>query len=133
MTLAPLLAAPAVIQIHVAAALLALLCGLVVMALRKGTARHRFIGWGFAAAMTTTALSSLLIARSGHFSAIHLLTLATLVSLPSGLIMRRRGRIGAHRSAMVSLFFGLAIAGAFTLMPGRLMHQVTLGQPLASR
>jgi uncharacterized membrane protein len=132
-TLAPLLAAPAVIQIHVAAALLALLCGLLVMALRKGTVRHRRMGWGFAAAMATTALSSLLIARSGHFSAIHLLTLATLITLPYGLIMRRRGRIGAHRSAMVSLVFGLAIAGAFTLMPGRLMHQVTFGQALAGR
>ena len=34
---------------------------------------------------------------------------------------------------MIGLFAGLAIAGAFTLLPGRLMHQIAFGQPAAPR
>jgi uncharacterized membrane protein len=133
MTLAPLAAAAPVIQIHVAAALIALLSGAPVMVLRKGTALHRRIGWLFVPAMAVVALSSLFITRNGHFSAIHLLTLLTIVTLPTAIIARRRGDIARHKSAMISLFLGLAIAGAFTLLPGRLMHQVALGQAQPAR
>ena len=133
MTLAPLAAASPVIQLHVVAALAALLAGIAVMALRKGTPMHRRIGWVFVPAMAVVALSSLFIMRDGHFSAIHLLTLLTLVTLPRAVISRRRGHIRAHKGAMIGLFAGLAIAGAFTLLPGRLMNQVTFGQPMAAR
>jgi uncharacterized membrane protein len=127
MTLAPLLAAPAVIQIHVAAALLALTGGIVVALMPKGTARHRQIGYIFTIGMLVTAISSVWIGRSGHFSWIHLLTVLTLVQLPYAIIMRRRGNITAHKKAMTGLFIGLAIAGAFTLLPGRIMHAAVFG------
>jgi uncharacterized membrane protein len=36
--------------------------------------------------------------------------------------------VAEHRRAMISLFLGaLVIAGAFTLVPGRIMHQVVFG------
>ncbi len=133
MSLAPLAAAPAVIQLHVAAALAALAAGLVVMLMTKGTLRHRRAGWVFVAALGATALSSVFITGSGHFSAIHLLTLLTVVSLPYAVLMRRRGNIPAHRQAMLGLFAGLAIAGAFTLVPGRLMHQAVIGNAAPPR
>lgn len=129
MTLAPLLAAPPVIQIHVVAALLALAGGTVVAVMRKGTARHRQTGFIFVVGMLVTAISSIWIRTGGHFSWIHLLTLLTLISLPYAIIMRRRGNIGAHGKAMLGLFAGLAIAGAFTLLPGRLMHAAVFGGP----
>ncbi|WP_282569393.1 hypothetical protein [Bosea sp. FBZP-16] len=44
MTLAPLLAAPAVMQLHALAALISLTSGLTVLVMRKGTARHRLVG-----------------------------------------------------------------------------------------
>lgn len=131
--LAPLAAASPVIQFHVGAALLALASGAVVAVIPKGTGPHRRLGWIFVAAMTLVALSSLLIARSGHFSAIHLLTLLTLISLPYAVLSRRRGNIAAHRSAMIGLLLGLVIAGGFTLVPGRLMHAVTFGQAGSAR
>lgn len=84
MTLVPLAAASPVIQSHVRAALVALIAGIAVMALRKGTKLHRNIGWIFVPAMAIVALSSLFIMRDGHFSAIHLLTLLALVTLPRG-------------------------------------------------
>jgi uncharacterized membrane protein len=133
MTFAPLATASPIIQIHVLAALSALTAGIAVMASRKGTSLHRRIGWFFVPAMAIVALSSLFITRDGHFSAIHLLTLLTLVTLPQAVIARRRGNIRAHKSAMIGLFAGLAIAGAFTLLPGRLMNQVTFGQTTAAR
>jgi uncharacterized membrane protein len=126
-SLTPLLTAPPVIQIHVAAALLALGGGTVVALIRKGTARHRQIGYVFAVGMLLTAISSIWIARSGHFSWIHLLTVLTLVNLPYAIIMRRRGNITAHKRAMTGLFLGLVIAGAFTLLPGRIMHMTVFG------
>ncbi len=40
----------------------------------------------------------------------------------------RRGNIRRHGSAMASLFVGaLVVAGAFTLLPGRIMHRVVFG------
>lgn len=133
MTLAPLAASPLVIQIHVAAAMLALLAGCVVLVLRKGTMLHRRIGWVFATAIGITAATSVFIMRNGYFSAIHLLTLLSAVSLPYAIVMRRRGNIRAHQQTMIGLFAGLVIAGAFTLAPGRLLHQVTFGQEQTAR
>lgn len=132
MTLAPLLAAPAVIQLHALAALTSLAAGLTVLFLHKGTARHRLIGWVFVVAMALTAASSAFITSNGRYSAIHLLSLLTAVNLPYAIIMRRRGNIVAHRSAMLWLFAGLVVAGAFTLVPGRLMNKLAFDSATAA-
>lgn len=132
MTLAPLLAAPTVMQLHALAALISLAAGLTVLAMRKGTPRHRFIGWIFVVAMAITAISSAFITSDGHYSAIHLLSVLTIVTLPRAIIMRRRGNIAGHRAAMLWLFAGLAVAGAFTLMPGRMMNKVAFGEAAAA-
>jgi uncharacterized membrane protein len=43
-------------------------------------------------------------------------------------VAARRHHVGNHRFAMISLFAGaLVIAGAFTLLPGRIMHRVVFG------
>lgn len=132
MTLAPLLAAPTVMQLHALAALTALAAGLTVLVMRKGTARHRSVGWVFVLGMAVTALSSAFITSDGHYSAIHLLSVLTIVNLPYAIIMRRRGNIPGHRAAMLWLFAGLAVAGAFTLMPGRIMNKVAFGEATAA-
>lgn len=126
-SLVPLATASPVIQLHVAGAIAALASGVAVALLPKETPLHRRLGWVFVPAMAVAAVSSLAIARSGHYSAIHLLTLLTLISLPYAVLARRRGNIAAHRSAMIGLLLGLVIAGAFTLLPGRLMHAVAFG------
>ncbi|MGX1788093.1 DUF2306 domain-containing protein [Bosea sp. NPDC055332] len=132
MTLAPLLAAPPIMQLHALAALVSLAAGLTVLAMRKGTARHRLIGWIFVVGMAVTAASSAFITSNGRYSAIHLLSVLTIVNLPYAIIMRRRGNIVAHRSAMLWLFAGLVVAGAFTLMPGRVMNKVAFGTVAAA-
>ncbi|MGL4727309.1 MAG: DUF2306 domain-containing protein [Bosea sp. (in: a-proteobacteria)] len=133
MTLAPLFAAPVVVQMHIAAALLALLFALAQFAgLGAGGVKgliHRLIGWGFVLAMTVTAISSFWIIglNHGRFSWIHLLSILALVSLPIAIIARRQGNIRRHKWAMIGLTAGLVIAGAFTLLPTRIMHLIIFG------
>jgi uncharacterized membrane protein len=46
-----------------------------------------------------------------------------------GVVAARRHRVRAHAITMISIFAGaLVIAGAFTLVPGRVMHTVVFGR-----
>jgi uncharacterized membrane protein len=125
----PLLEASAAIRIHTAAAAFALAAGSGVLVLQKGTPLHRAIGWVFVGLMTLTALTSFAITRliPGHYSPIHILSVVTLIALPLAILQRRRGNIKAHAIGMIATFLGLFIAGFFTLMPGRLLHDVFFG------
>jgi uncharacterized membrane protein len=131
MTLAPLLDASPVIQLHAFAAMAAFTLGLVQLAAPKGTIPHRTIGWIWVALMLAVATASFFIHGIklwGPWSPIHLLSIFTLVMLPLAVLHARRHRVGAHRSAMISMFLGaLVIAGAFTFLPGRIMHAVAFG------
>src|SRR5271170_7961178 len=119
MTLAPLLAAPAVIQMHAFAALGAFALGAVQLTAPKGTIPHRLFGWLWASLMLAVVISSFFIHTIrmwGPWSPIHLLSLFTLIMLPLAILSARRHRIDQHRRAMTSLFVGaLVIAGIFTL------------------
>jgi uncharacterized membrane protein len=124
------------IALHLAAALLALVAGSVVMARRKGTPLHRVLGWSFVVAMGVAALSSAFI-RDTHlpniagFTPIHLLTLLALVGLPRAIWQIRRGNVAGHRRTMQALFVGGGlVAGLFTLLPGRFLGQLLWHQAL---
>jgi uncharacterized membrane protein len=131
MNLAPLLAAPAIIQIHAFAALGAFALGALQLAAPKGTIPHRTIGWIWAGLMLAVVLSSFFIHTIrlwGPFSPIHLLSIFTLAMLPLAVWRARQHDVRKHRRAMMSLFVGaLLIAGIFTFMPGRIMHAVLFG------
>ena len=131
MTFDPLLSASPVIQIHAFAALGAFALGLVQFAGPKGTLPHRTVGWTWVALMIVIAVSSFWIHEIrmvGPFSPIHLLAIFTLVMLPLAVLHARNHRVGQHRKAMISIFLGaLVVAGAFTFLPGRVMHAVAVG------
>lgn len=131
MNLAPLLSAPAVIQIHAFAAMAGFALGLVQFAAPKGTLPHRTLGWIWVALMTLVGVSAFFIHEIrlwGPWSPIHLLAIFTLVMLPLAVLHARRHRVPNHRWAMISIFTGgLVIAGAFTFLPGRIMHAVAAG------
>lgn len=120
-----------VIQVHVWAALLAILVGLAQFLLPRGRRLHRMNGQLWVGLMAVTALSSFLIHRIqlvGLWSPVHLLSVYTLVILFLGIRALRQGKGKAHGAMMGSLFlFGLIGAGAFTLLPGRLMHGLVFG------
>lgn len=131
MTLLPILNASPAIQVHVIAACMAFLVGLAQLALPKGTIIHRSTGWAWILLMAVTALSSFFIHTirlAGPWSPVHLLSVFTLVMLWAGIQAGRKGKTREHAYTMMAIFlFALIGAGAFTLLPGRIMHTVLFG------
>ena len=130
MNLAPVLAAPPLTQAHLALTLVALLAGTCAILAPKGAGLHRPAGAIFAVAIMLAAATSLGITglNPGHFTAVHLLSILTLVNAPLALLARRRGNIRAHALGMSLNFAGLVIAGAFAFAPPRVLHAVLFGQ-----
>ena len=130
MSLQPLLSAPYAIQLHTFAALLALVIGPMIFWAAKRTMFHRTLGIVWVALMAVVVASSFFIheiKQFGNYSLIHVLSLATAVLLPRAVYMARR-RNAFHRSAMIQIYLlALVGAGAFTLLPGRIMYQVVTG------
>jgi uncharacterized membrane protein len=131
MSLAPLLDASPIIQLHAFAAMAAFALGLVQLTAPKGTLGHRTLGWLWVSLMVLVSGSAFFIHTIrlwGPWSPIHLLAIFTLLMLPVAVLQARRHRVGPHRVAMISIFTGaLVIAGLFTLLPGRIMNAVVFG------
>lgn len=131
MTLAPLFAASPAIQVHALAAMSAFGLGVVQLAAPKGTLPHRTIGWIWVALMVGVSVSAFFVHQIrlwGPWSPIHLLAIFTLTALPVAVWHAHSHAVHKHRNAMVSIFIGaLVTAGAFTLLPGRIMHAVAFG------
>ena len=132
----PLGDAPALIQVHALAAILAVALSAVVLGRPKGTRAHRWMGWGWIAAMVGAAGTAVFIHEGsgltilgwGPFGPIHLLVLVTASGLAQGIWHARRGNVVAHRKAMRTTYlFALVVAGAFTLLPGRRMSETIFG------
>lgn len=118
------------VQIHVVAALSALVIGVGIWLLPKGVGPHKALGWTWVAAMTVTAVSSLFITglNGGFYSIIHLLTGWVLVALPMAIFAIRRKDVRTHSRTMAAIFIGgLIVAGAFTFIPGRFMFNFLFG------
>jgi uncharacterized membrane protein len=132
MTLAPLLEAAPVVQVHTVTALLAIGLGIAAWMRRTRDALHRALGWAWVVAMAVAAVSAAFIFQLrviGPFSPIHLLIPPVLVALWRGVAHARAGRIAAHRRAMTALYVqALGIAGLFTLWPGRTMSRAIFSE-----
>jgi uncharacterized membrane protein len=121
------------ITVHLATAILALLLGPVILRRKKGDATHKVLGRSWAALMLTTALASAFIRTPGAgiagtgFSFIHLFTVWTLGALPLAIYAARKGEFERHQRAMTGLYIGLCVAGAFTLIPGRVLGNLVFG------
>lgn len=138
MSLAPLLEAPIIVQIHALAAAAALILGTVQLAAPKGGAAHKAVGAVWLLLMGAIAASSVFIGRPlqagepfwARFSPIHIFTVFTFVSLAIGLRLLLAGgpRLKHHSRPFIGLFVGgLIVAGGLALFPGRLMHEVVFG------
>jgi uncharacterized membrane protein len=127
MTLAPLLDAPALIQLHVAAALLSVVLGPVAILRRSRDILHRTAGRVWVVSMAITAGSSFWISENpmiGPFSVIHILSVITLFGLVGAVHAIRAGDVARHGATMRALYAqALMLAGAFTFLPGRLMSE----------
>ena len=129
-----------VIYIHAFFALLAIPVGLYIFFTKKGTNKHRFIGRVWVFLMLSIALTALSITspmtnklfNPGSYSWIHLLipfTIGNLIYSIYSIRLFKKTRLEKHKNAhirsMVGTYFGaLLVAGAFTLMPGRMFHEI---------
>lgn len=112
------------IAVHLALSVLALVLGIVVLVRRKGTPSHKLMGRVWVGAIFVVALSSFWIREinpDGGFSAIHILSIWTLIAVSVGLWAIRTGRRRTHMGFMIGTFSGLVIAGIFAAFPGRVL------------
>lgn len=122
------LAAPWHIQVHAVSAVAAVAVGVVQFTAPKGVLPHRVIGYVWVALMVTAAVTAIFIKTTGSFSWIHIFVPVTLVGTVQLALRARRGMTAKHRNTALVLFLAaLLIPGAFSFMPGRLMHQVVFG------
>ncbi len=116
---------PAVLWLHVTAALSALVIGFILLIGVKGRSFHKIAGWTWAVCMMTVAISSFWIVDHGRLSLIHFLSGWVSIAVPMALAAARRQDLKTHRAMMTQIFMGgLIIAGAFTFVPGRLMWRL---------
>lgn len=127
----PLLQAGFAIQIHTLLAVVGFVVGCVQLLLPKGTSLHRVLGWIWVVALAIVSVSSFWIQELmpvgpfWGFSPIHLLSVFVLYNLWAGVRAARSADVARHKRHMVMTFIGgILIAGAFTFVPGRLLHEV---------
>jgi uncharacterized membrane protein len=123
------------IATHALAAGLAVPIGAVALLARPGGRVHRLVGprlhkalgYAWVALMLTAALTGAFIRDFGlpninGYTPIHILVVVTLVSVPLAVWFAMTKRFEAHRRTMLNTYWGACIlAGAFTLLPNRLM------------
>jgi uncharacterized membrane protein len=135
MTLAPLLAAPPAVQLHVATVLPAFLIGTwLIFFSHKGARNHRAAGYIYLTLMTVTAIAALFIHQIPAidlfygFGPIHIFSFVTLFGVIGALRGAWSHNIPLHRSAMLGVYIGgILIAGTFAFLPGRIMHATVFG------
>ena len=128
MNLEAFFAAPWHIQLHAVSALAAVGVGVVQFTAPKGTIPHRAVGYLWVALMMSVAITAIFIKTGGSFSWIHIFVPITLFGTVSLIIRARQGMTARHRNLALVLFLAaLLLPGAFTVLPGRLMHTVMFG------
>jgi uncharacterized membrane protein len=149
-TLAPLLNAAPMVQVHAFAAMGAVLVGAVQFLAPKGVLPHRALGWTWVALMAVMLISAFfshdilpwdpfgpsVCCRLGEScdrgsvtcASIHLLSIYLLLVLPYAVLHARRRDVTRHRNAMLWLYLGVLLVGtALTFLPHRIMHDVAFG------
>lgn len=116
---------------HLATVLPCVVMGAFLFTMKKGTPLHKGTGKVYMVLMLITGIITLFMpAHVGprifnHFGWIHLFSLLTLYSVPKAYFAARRGDVRSHKFSMIGLYVGgIIIAGSFTLVPGRYLHDV---------
>ena len=119
---------PHPIPLHAIAAMIAIILGGFQLIMKKGGILHRILGRVWLGLIIIVAFSSFFIHKIelwGAYSPIHLLSLWTIFSVGLAVYYVRVGNIRRHKQVMIAFYWlALILTGFFTLLPGRVMHQV---------
>lgn len=134
LSLAPIVTADPIIQLHLGFAAVALAFGPLALFRRRRDRLHKIAGYIGSVAMVGLALTALGIKTTipgfGWFGPIHLLSGLALWGIGQGIYFIRIGDRVRHQRAMQSVWFGaLGVAGLFTLLPGRVLNRTLFGGP----
>ena len=126
-----------IIYIHAFFALMAVPLGLYILLTKKGTKKHKSLGRVWVSWLLIISLTAIFIQEisPGEYSFIHLLIPWTIGSLIYSIWSIRKFKQTklqrhrrAHSNSMVGVYMGaIVLAGAFTLMPGRLFYEILFG------
>jgi uncharacterized membrane protein len=132
-----------IIYVHAFFALAAVPIGLYIFFKKKGTNQHRFIGRVWVSCLLIVSVTALFITspmtdtafNPRLYSWIHLLipfTIGNLIYSIYSIRLFKKTRLEKHKNAhmysMIGVYFGaLLVAGAVTLMPGRIFHEIIFG------
>ncbi len=105
--------------------------GGLLLIIKKGTLIHKRLGRIYMSLMLFTAVVTFFMpavvgpSLFNHFGWIHLFSILTLWTVPTAYIAIKKVNVKAHKRKMILLYFGaIIIAGTFTLMPNRYLHEV---------
>ena len=133
MSLAPLLEASMWVQLHVAAAILAIVLGAYQFLSRKGSIPHRIVGWIWVVLLAALCITSFFIPGSWHIgpvSVFHLLSVYTLWSLYRGVQAARDGEVADHKNYMTWLFtLSVVLSALIAVAGGGVLYQVAFPAP----
>ncbi len=119
--------APLYILLHLAAAITAVPLGALVLFRRKGTVQHRWLGRIWAFLMLYVAIGSFWIQARDRLSFIHILSAVIIVNLCYAIWAIRHKNVKGHRISMLCSYASLCGAGAFTILPYRMLGQLVFG------
>lgn len=121
----------ALMYVHLLTVVPCIVMGAALFIMRKGSPIHRAMGKVYLILMVVTGIITLFMpAQVGpqlfnHFGWIHSFSLLTLITAPRSYLAIRRGNIKSHQRSMIGLYVGgILIAGSFTLVPGRYLHEL---------
>lgn len=110
------------------------LIGTLLLIIKKGTRVHRGFGRVYMVLMLITATITLFMPADvgpqflNHFGWIHSFSFLTIWTVPTAYMAIKKGNVKAHKRKMILLYFGaIIIAGGFTFVPGRYLHEVFFG------
>ena len=109
---------------HLGAALAALVAGLAVLLVPKGTPTHRAVGSAYVVALVLVNVAALSLHREAAFGVFHALAIASLLTIGAALAplllgKRSRAAIAFHAFCMTWSYAGLVAAGCGQLSVAR--------------
>ncbi len=121
-------------NLHLITVVPCFIIGTLLLIIKKGTPIHKGFGRVYMVLMLFTACVTLFMPADvgpqflNHFGWIHSFSFLTIYTVPTAYLAIKKGNVKAHKRKMILLYFGaIIIAGGFTFVPGRYLHNVFFG------